>query len=71
MPAANWRFTFGATAWWRNGGSRPLDMLRTVVNVTGDFVVAAIVAPKTKVVGLFLILNELRLILFFLIPLCF
>ena len=28
------------------GIDRPLDMLRTVVNVTGDFVVAGIVAPK-------------------------
>ena len=30
------------------GIDRPLDMLRTVVNITGDFVVAALVAPKEK-----------------------
>ena len=30
------------------GIDRPLDMLRTVVNVTGDFVIAAIVEPKDE-----------------------
>jgi len=30
------------------GVDRPLDMMRTAVNVTGDFVVAAIVAPKDE-----------------------
>jgi len=30
------------------GIDRPLDMMRTVVNVTGDFVVAAMVAPNTN-----------------------
>ena len=24
MPAPNWWFTFGATSWWRNGGSAVL-----------------------------------------------
>jgi len=23
--AANWRFIFDATAWWRNGGSSPAE----------------------------------------------
>jgi len=30
------------------GIDRPLDMMRTAVNVTGDFVVAAVVAPKDE-----------------------
>jgi len=30
------------------GVDRPLDMMRTAVNVTGDFVVAAMVAPKDE-----------------------
>jgi Na+/H+-dicarboxylate symporter len=30
------------------GIDRPLDMMRTAVNVTGDFVVAAIVAPSKE-----------------------
>ena len=25
MPADNWRFTFGTTLWWRNGGSSPAE----------------------------------------------
>jgi len=33
------------------GVDRPLDMMRTVVNVTGDFVVTAMVAPKMKEEG--------------------
>jgi hypothetical protein len=27
MPAANEQFTFGATLWWRNGGSSPQTIL--------------------------------------------
>ena len=23
--AYNWRFTFGATSWWRNGGNTPAE----------------------------------------------